>query len=123
VNGDPNQAAGAFGQLQAFNPTVFSLPAVGTPGDPSKFLIRGPGLNDWDISIFKDFRIRERLRMQLRSELYNALNHVHFSAVNATAQFNATGSGGIITISTANCAPRRIRGIIIAPEPRWCRKT
>jgi hypothetical protein len=92
VNGNPNQGAGAFGRLQAFNPTVFSLPAVATLGDPSKFLIRGPGLNEWDISIFKDFRIRERLRMQLRSELYNAFNHVQFSAVNAMAQFNAAGA-------------------------------
>jgi hypothetical protein len=92
VNGNPNQGAGAFGPLQAFNPTVFSLPAVGTLGDPSKSLIRGPGLNNWDVSIFKDFPIRERLRMQLRAELYNALNHVQFIAVSTMAQFNAAGA-------------------------------
>src|SRR6202043_3377012 len=74
------------------NPTVFSVPAVGTLGDPSKVLIRGPGLNQWDISLFKDFPIRERLRMQLRSEFYNALNHTQFSAINASAQFNPSGA-------------------------------
>ena len=57
VNGNPNQGAAALGPLQAFNPTVFSLPAVGTLGNPSKFLIRGPGINDWDISLFKDIPI------------------------------------------------------------------
>jgi len=90
VNGDPNQ--GVSGPLQAFNSSVFSLPAVGTLGNPSKFLIRGPGLNNWDISLFKDIRIRERLGMQLRAEFYNAFNHAQFSAVNATAQFNAAGA-------------------------------
>jgi hypothetical protein len=92
VNGNPNQVGSGFSSLQAFNPTVFSLPAVGTVGNPSKFLIRGPGLNNWDISIFKDIRILERLRMQLRAELYNAFNHAQFSAVSATAQFNAAGA-------------------------------
>jgi hypothetical protein len=92
VNGNPNQVGSGFGPLQAINPTVFSVPAVGTLGDPSKVLIRGPGLNQWDISVFKDFPIRERLRMQLRSEFYNALNHTQFSAINASAQFNPSGA-------------------------------
>jgi hypothetical protein len=55
VNGNPNQVGSGFSPLQAFNPTVFSAPAVSTLGDPSKVLIRGPGLNQWDISLFKDF--------------------------------------------------------------------
>jgi hypothetical protein len=92
VNGNPNDVGSSYGPLQAFNPTVFSLPAVGTLGDPSKDLIRGPGLNDWDVSIFKDFRIQERLRLQLRSEFYNFFNHTQFSAINTTAQFNAAGA-------------------------------
>ena len=32
--------------LQAFNPTVFALPAIGTLGDLSKNLIRGPGIDN-----------------------------------------------------------------------------
>ncbi len=92
VNGNPNQVGSGYTSLQAFNPTVFSVPAVGTLGDPSKTLFRGPGLNDWDISLFKDFSIHERLRLQLRSEFYNAFNHTQYSAVNASAQFNPAGA-------------------------------
>ena len=92
VLGNPNTGVSGAGGLQAFNPTVFGVPAVGTLGDPSKFLIRGPGLNNWDVSLFKDFPIRDRFRIQLRSELYNAFNHTQFSTVNATAQFNPAGA-------------------------------
>jgi hypothetical protein len=78
--------------LQAFNPTVFSLPAVGTLGNPSKDLIRGPGLNNWDISLVKGIPIWERVHLQFRAELYNAFNHTQFSALNASALFNAAGA-------------------------------
>jgi outer membrane receptor protein involved in Fe transport len=92
VNGDPYQLGSGYGPLQAFNPTVFSLPAVGTLGDPSKTLIRGPGLNDFDISLVKNMPIKDRLRLQLRVEMYNAFNHTQFSAINTTALFNAAGA-------------------------------
>ena len=92
VNGNPNDPGSGFGPLQAINPTVFSVPAVGTLGDPSKVLIRGPGLNNWDVSLFKDIPVHERLHVQLRSEFYNFFNHTQFSTINTTAQFNATGA-------------------------------
>lgn len=38
VNGNPYDLGGGYGPLQAINPTVFSLPAAGTLGDPSKVL-------------------------------------------------------------------------------------
>ena len=68
------------------------MPAVGTLGDPSKTLIRGPGIENWDISLVKGIPIRERVQMQLRVEMYNAFNHTQFSALNQTAQFNAAGA-------------------------------
>jgi hypothetical protein len=91
VNGNPYQLGSGYGPLQAINPAVFSLPAVGTVGDPSKFTFRGPGLNNWDISLAKGIPIRERLQMQLRVEMYNAFNHTQFSAISTTANFNAAG--------------------------------
>jgi hypothetical protein len=91
VNGNPYDVGSGYGPLQAFNPTVFSLPAVGTVGNPSKYLVRGPGLNNWDISIVKNIPLREKTRLQLRVEMYNALNHTQFSSINTTAQFNTAG--------------------------------
>lgn len=92
VTGNPYSLSAGSNSLQAFNPNVFALPAVGTLGDPSKVLIRGPGINNWDVSLAKDIPIWERVNMQFRAELYNAFNHTQFSSINTTALFNASGA-------------------------------
>ena len=92
VIGDPNTVGSGFGPFQAINPNVFAPPAVGTLGDTSKTLIRGPGIEDWDISMVKGVPIHERAQLQLRVEMYNAFNHTQFSALNQAAQFNAAGA-------------------------------
>ncbi|HEX4232649.1 MAG TPA: hypothetical protein VHZ07_28575 [Bryobacteraceae bacterium] len=92
VNGNPYNLGSGFSSLQAFNPNVFALPAVGTLGDPPKVLVRGPGINNWNISLVKSIPIRERVNMQFRAELYNAFNHTQFSSINITALFNSSGA-------------------------------
>ncbi len=47
--------------------------------------VNGPGVGRLDFSLFKDFRISERYRLQFRSEFFNILNH---------PTFNAPGFGG-----------------------------
>ena len=48
-------------------------------GDVSRFLdVRGPGLFNRDVSIFKTFSIREKIRAQFRAEGLNATNTVYF---------------------------------------------
>jgi len=48
----------------------------GTPyGDVGRNVERGPALNQLNIGIFKNTKIRENVRLQLRAELFNALNH------------------------------------------------
>jgi len=75
-----------------FRTGVFQAPSVGTYGNSAKTLIRGPGINNWDLAIFKNFPIREQVRLQFRWELYNAFNHTQFSAVDTAARFDAQGS-------------------------------
>jgi hypothetical protein len=78
--------------LNYFNTTVFALPAIGTAGNAPRDVVRGPGTNNFDMTIFKNFPIREKVKFQLRFEAYNAFNHTQFSSMNTTAQFNpATG--------------------------------
>ena len=74
-----------------FNSAAFALPAIGTPGDEATTEFRGPGINDWDTSLFKNFSFRERARFQFRAEAYNVFNHTQFATVNTTAQFNPAG--------------------------------
>jgi hypothetical protein len=39
--------------------------------------LRGPSFSQWDLTIMKDFRLRERSTLQLRCEASNLLNHVN----------------------------------------------
>jgi hypothetical protein len=92
VTGDPNLPASERTFEHYFRTDVFALPAQGTIGNAAKYLLRGPGINTWDISLFRNFRIRERINTQFRCEAYNAFNHTQFSTVNSTARFDAAGT-------------------------------
>jgi len=93
VVGDPILPKGQRTFSQAFRTDVFRAPAAGTLGTLSKTLMRAPGINNFDISVFKNIPIvRERLRAQLRGEFYNAFNHTQFSSYDASARFDAKGA-------------------------------
>jgi hypothetical protein len=112
VNGDPNLSKDQQTFSRVFNTSVFSLPAVGTIGNAGRWAIRGPGVNNSDISLSKTVPIRERLQLQLRLEAYNAFNHTQFTAVNTSAQFNpATGqqTNAAFGQYTAAANPRQVQ--------------
>jgi hypothetical protein len=56
--------------------------------------IHGPGLNNWDFSFAKSFDLTERVRLQFRSELYNAFNQVNLDQPNTNV---SSGTFGVIT--------------------------
>lgn len=74
-----------------FNASAFRAPAVGTVGNSARYTMRGPGINNFDIAILKNFAIREPMRLQFRCELYNAFNHTQFSSFDTTARFDPQG--------------------------------
>lgn len=60
---------------------------------PARFNgIRADGINNFDLSMFKNFRITEKVRTQFRFETYNSLNHVQFAAPNTTPTATAFGT-------------------------------
>ncbi|MFN0105290.1 MAG: hypothetical protein ACKV2U_24785 [Bryobacteraceae bacterium] len=78
---------------QNFRTDVFRLPARGTIGNAQSSLLRAPGVNNFDISLFKSYPIHERVRAQFRCEMDNAFNHTQFSAFDTAARFDvATGA-------------------------------
>ena len=78
-----------------FDTSVFRLPGKGTIGTAQSPLLRGPGVNNFDISLFKIFPIKERANLQFRAEMYNAFNHTQLSAFDTTARFDTvTGAQG-----------------------------
>ena len=67
------------------NPAAFSQAPLFSFGNITPFLRdRGPGLFNWDVSAFKTFSIRERLKAQFRAEALNATNTVYFGYPNTT---------------------------------------
>jgi hypothetical protein len=95
-----------------FNTDAFRLPSVGTFGTMSRTLLRGPGIDNWDIAIFKNIPLRsERFRVQVRAEVYNFFNHTQFSNFDATARFDQTGAqiNGQFGQFTAAREPRQMQ--------------
>ena len=64
---------GTFFNTCAFveNTTPFTF------GNAGRNIVRGPGLQNWDFSIFKMFPVREQMRFEFRAEFINIWNHVN----------------------------------------------
>jgi len=73
---DPNKGA-PHTIFQWFNTACFAdVPAgVVRPGNAGRGVIRGPGFQNWNISLFKSFNFTERWKIQLRGEAFNFINH------------------------------------------------
>lgn len=74
-----------------FNTAAFAPPSARTYGSATKDEIRGPGLENWDVSLFKNFKLTERFRAQFRCETYNTFNHTQFTGLDTTTRFDAKG--------------------------------
>jgi hypothetical protein len=67
------------------NPAAFSQAPEYTFGNISRTLdMRGPGLVNWDLSVFKTVTIREKLKAQFRCEALNAFNTPLFYGPNVS---------------------------------------
>ncbi len=62
---------------------AFMAPPNGRIGNVARGAFRGPAVYNWDFSLFKKFRVRERHEFQFRAEFFNIFN---------TPQFNLPGS-------------------------------
>ena len=51
---------------------------AGQFGNEGRNVVRGPGMEDVDVSLFKYFNIDETRRVQFRAECFNVLNHPNF---------------------------------------------
>lgn len=74
-----------------FNTEAFAMPGRNEFGDAPRDVFRGPGINNWDLTIFKNFPVKERTRFQFRWELYNLFNHTQWDGVDNNARFDAQG--------------------------------
>jgi len=63
---------------QWFNTACFTQPLAGQFGNSGRNIIRGPGINNWDVGVGKDFKFTERVAFQFRVESFNFFNHSQY---------------------------------------------
>lgn len=85
-----------------------TTPQLGNLGKNTMF---GPGTNNWDLSMYRNLRLSERVNGQLRLESYNTFNHTQWSTFNTALQFNSQGAMVNPAFDTPNAArpPRRVQ--------------
>lgn len=88
---DPHRSRAAVTGMW-FNTGAFGPNPIGTDGTSGRNILDGPGTHNVDLGIFRDFKIRERMKLQFRGEFTNALNLVNLSAPNSNLSSNLFGT-------------------------------
>jgi hypothetical protein len=121
----PNVISGASyapsGQnyLNWINLNAFTPQTKGNVGNEARDQLYGPHQRSVDFSLFKDFPIKERLKLQFRAEVYNLSNTENFGQPNVTiTKWSSNLPGGVplnagqfgqITASNAALNPRQFQ--------------
>src|SRR5580704_6070989 len=81
-----------------FSKSSFADPAMGAWGDAAPNSLRGPGRDNWNLSLFKSFVLSETRgsRFELRVESFNTWNHTEFNQVS-----NGLGSSNFGQVTSA----------------------
>ncbi len=81
-----------------FQTSQFAVNRAGTIGSGRRGQLRGPGLWNVDYSLFKNFDVTEKMRLQLRGEFFNVFNHANLGDPNTSVN---SPSFGIIAGASA----------------------
>jgi hypothetical protein len=111
----PGQSCGISVGDQVMNPNAFTLVGYQIGTIPSntepRGYCRGPSLLDTDLSVDKNFKLTERVRMQFRMDFFNVFNHANFRG----DQINGTQGGTLF--SSVNCGPQLATGLFNPCSP------
>jgi hypothetical protein len=87
--GDPNKNAPQTAK-QWFNTAAFQMPAPFTFGSAGRNSVFTAGESNVDFSLIKETLLRENMRLQFRTEIFNLFNHTNFSDVPGRIAFTPT---------------------------------
>ena len=75
------------------NPAAFRAPQVGDPGigNEGQNRFTGPGINNTNLALQKQFTVKERYNFQLRLDAFNVFHHTQFNGINSSLSFNTPG--------------------------------
>ena len=83
--------------------SVLIPPALGTFGTAGRNNCATSGIRDWDLSVTKSWRFRERLTTQFRAEFFNVLNHPNFTNPYGTSNGFGIGTFGDPSSTVLGC--------------------
>lgn len=95
----PKRPSSADFHKQWFNTSAFVPAALGTFGRVRRNNLTGPGYEEVDASLFKNFFAQERVHGQFRAECFNIFNHPNFA--NPTGAANS-GTFGQLTATPSS---------------------
>ena len=106
---------------QYFNTKAFASNAIGTFGNAGRNIIRGPGIFNADLGLFKKFQITEKHNVELRGEAFNALNRPNLGVPVATLSSPTVGQ--ILSAGSARVLQLRpeVRVLTSVPSQYCCR--
>jgi hypothetical protein len=78
------------------SPTTGQPVLYGYQGNAAQNVIFGPGTNDWDVALHKQFPVREGMRFEFRGEFFNLFNHPGYIGPSSTT-FTDNASGAELT--------------------------
>ncbi len=91
-----NPSSGGSSLSEFFNTSCFSAPPAGELGNASRTPLSGPDFVNTDFSVIKHFPIRESIRLDFRTEIFNLFNHAQFGTpgadLNSPVTFGAINS-------------------------------
>ncbi|MGA2329146.1 MAG: carboxypeptidase regulatory-like domain-containing protein [Bryobacteraceae bacterium] len=90
-----------------FPASTFPAPVRGTNGNLGRNVFRGPGFAQTDLSLAKNFKIREKLSSQFRFDAFNAFNRVNLN--NPVSDLNNSNFGRSTGADTPRVFQARIR--------------
>ena len=90
--GDPSSGERTVNRW--FNTAAFAQPGQGQLGTLGRNTERGPGVNNLDLALFKNFSVTNGIKLQFRLESFNALNHTQFATVSTNL---AAANFGVVT--------------------------
>src|ERR1035437_2511126 len=74
--------------LQWLNPAAFAANPTGTYGNLGRDTLRGPATVNFDVSLSRRFKLKERITLQARAEGFNIINHTNLG-------FGTSGAGTV----------------------------
>ncbi len=107
VTGSPGNGLTFYQPVNIDNSSTFTRPGLDQIGNVGRNTVFGPRFFNGDISLQKNFTIRERTSLQLRADGFNAFNHINWGTPNGNIDQGGTITGGAFPNGEAN--PRQLQ--------------